>query len=428
MKIGRTNAIAISGGGGTTQSPYDEWQEGFNANWDSVVANAPMTNTNTQRILHIYTKVELLKMNSAFPTSVEIYTYNGSVYRQITMDENKRLAFIEADYITNTSDGFDYLCVIYGTDGGWGSSYFNVYLPVVYSNSKSCNLGLGDSLVNLINSTQNFYPYLRGVDINTLSSPTIIRQGLQHLSVINYQSGIITTRLYACGDAEIAIFKQIIDNTPIGTTYNPIMNAANNVSNAELADWLYNDFVFKYFNAAVYNISNENYVKRFVINSNLLISANGYVSGLPEFQYLEGTITENQTSATNIGYHGFRGSGTKFQQQKNFPLWTVLEGATTGCLRPLQVANTSGSFLFSSLQLERSNFALFNAGVIDTDPTKSFVANLPILPTDINGDVIVPQSITFQDKTFYLQFTEDEQDAIEDLVVNQKKWTLAWKP
>ena len=55
----------------------------------------------------------------------------------------------------------------------------------------------------------------------------VIRQGLEHLSVINYESGIITTRLLSCGDAEIAIFKQIIDNTPIGTTYNAIMNAAN---------------------------------------------------------------------------------------------------------------------------------------------------------------------------------------------------------
>ena len=63
MKIGRTNAITISGGG-TTKTPYDEWQEGFNANWDSVVANAPMTNT--LRILHVYTKVEFLKMISTF--------------------------------------------------------------------------------------------------------------------------------------------------------------------------------------------------------------------------------------------------------------------------------------------------------------------------------------------------------------------------
>ena len=111
MKIGRTNAITISGGG-TTKTPYDEWQEGFGYNWDSVVSNAPMTNT--QRILHVYTKVAFLKMISTFPTSMEIYTYNGSVYRQITLDANKRLAFIEADYITNTSDNLQYVCVVYG--------------------------------------------------------------------------------------------------------------------------------------------------------------------------------------------------------------------------------------------------------------------------------------------------------------------------
>ena len=57
---------------GVAQTPYDEWQEGFNANWDSVVANAPMTNT--QRILHVYTKVESLRMHSAFPTTTEIHT------------------------------------------------------------------------------------------------------------------------------------------------------------------------------------------------------------------------------------------------------------------------------------------------------------------------------------------------------------------
>ena len=144
MKIGRTNAVAISGGG-TAKSPYDEWQEGFGYNWDSVVSNAPMTNT--LRILHIYTKVEFLKMRDIFPTSAEIYTYNGSVYRQITMDANKRLAFIEADYITNTFDNLQYVCVVYG-NAAWGDYIFNTYLPVVYSNSKN---NPDDNLVNLIN-------------------------------------------------------------------------------------------------------------------------------------------------------------------------------------------------------------------------------------------------------------------------------------
>ena len=107
---------------GDAKSPYDLWQEGFGANWDSVIQNAPMTNK--LRILHVYTKVELLKMRSDFPTSAEIYTYNGSVYRQITMDANKRLAFITADYITNTNDNIQYVCVVYG-NSFWGSIYFS---------------------------------------------------------------------------------------------------------------------------------------------------------------------------------------------------------------------------------------------------------------------------------------------------------------
>ena len=123
MKIGRTNAVTISGGGGgTTKTEYELWQEGFGANWDSVVANAPMTNT--QRILHIYTKVELLKMASNFPTTAEIYTYNGSVYRQITMDANNCLAFINADYMTNSFDNLQYVCVLYANNSWQKESVF----------------------------------------------------------------------------------------------------------------------------------------------------------------------------------------------------------------------------------------------------------------------------------------------------------------
>ena len=72
MKIGRTNAITISGGG-TTKSPYDEWQEGFNANWDSVIQNAPQTGVNPA--LHIYSKVNSIRHISTFPTNVTIVTY-----------------------------------------------------------------------------------------------------------------------------------------------------------------------------------------------------------------------------------------------------------------------------------------------------------------------------------------------------------------
>ena len=61
-------------------------------------------------------------------------------------------------------------------------------------------------------------------------------------------------------------------------------------------------------------------VRKFKLNPNLLLNSSlGYVSNLPDTQYYEGTITENQTATTFIGYHGFRGSATKYQQQKNFP-------------------------------------------------------------------------------------------------------------
>ena len=161
---------------GVAQTPYDEWQEGFGANWDSVVANAPMTNT--QRILHVYAKVESLKMISTFPTSAEIYTYNGSVYRQITMDANKRLAFIAADYITNSFDNLQYVCVVYG-NADWSPAIFNVWLPVVYGNSKAV---IFDNNVNLNNDSDNNYrPTLRGVDINVLKGISLYG-GLEHLT------------------------------------------------------------------------------------------------------------------------------------------------------------------------------------------------------------------------------------------------------
>ena len=108
----------------------------------------------------------------------------------------------------------------------------------------------------------------------------------------------------------------------------------------------------------------------------------------------------------------------KYQQQKNFPLWTVIGGASTGCLRPLQAANVNGSFIFSSLQLERSNFAIFDEfGNIDLDPTKSFVANLPVVSNAI------AQTITFSDTTFKNLFTAGEQAQIVSTITG-KNWGL----
>jgi hypothetical protein len=427
MKIGKTNAIAISGG--TTKTPYEEWQEGFGYNWDSVVANAPMTNS--QRILHVYTKVELLKMSSNFPTGAEIYAFNGSVYRPLTMDENKCLSFIPADYITNTSDNIQYVCVVYG-NASWGSLFFQTYLPVVYSNSKSCNnVGAGaDTHVNLLNNNANRYPLIRGYDVYFVNRMDLYA-GVEHLTTQSYNTTVDLGFLSNISDCEARILKEIIDNAPIETTFNFLvgqtLNLSATITDEDLANWFYNTFFYKWYDKTFYIFGANNVVRRFKLNPNLLLNSSlGYVSNVPDTQYFEGTITENQTATIFIGYHGFRGSATKYQQQKNFPLWTVLEGASTGCLRPLQVANTNGSFLFSSLQLERSNFALFNNGVIDNDPTKSFVANLPVLPTDINGNVIVPQTIRFEDTTFKNQFTENERNKIVSKITTDKHWGLTW--
>ena len=418
MKIGRTNSVTISVGGGTTKSHYDEWQEGFGANWDSVVANAPMTNT--QRILHVYTKVELLKMASNFPTTAEIYTYNGSVYRQITMDANKRLAFIEADYITNANDGIDYLCVVYG-NGGWGSPYFNTFLPVVYSNSRA--VISGDELANLLSNNTNRYQLIRGYDVYSVGRIDLYA-GCEHLTIQNYPAIVYFAFLSNVSDCEMRIVKDFIDNAPLGTTFNFLVGQSINVSatitDEALADWFYNTFFYTWYDKTFYIFGSNNVVRKFKINPNLLLNSSlGYVSNLPDTQYYEGTITENQTETKFIGYHGFRGSATKYQQQKNFPLWTVLEGATTGCLRPLQVANTNGSFLFSSLQLERSNFAIFDEFGNISDPTKSFVANLPIVSSGI------AQTITFTDTTFKNLFTEGEQAKIVSTITG-KNWGLTW--
>ena len=163
MNIIRTNA---STGGGCT-SDYDLWQQGFGYNWDSIVANAPMTNT--QRILHVYTKVELIKMASNFPTDVEIYTYNGSVYRQVIMDTNKRLVFIEADYMTNSFDNLQYVCVVYGGTT-LGTAVYFTNLPVVYANSKSYRqTTVDDTFANLLWQTYNSVPFINRTTPNNIN-------------------------------------------------------------------------------------------------------------------------------------------------------------------------------------------------------------------------------------------------------------------
>jgi len=425
MKIGRTNAITISGGGGTTKSPYEEWQEGFNANWDSVVANAQMTNT--LRVLHVYTKVEFLKMVSDFPTNVEIYTYNGSVYRQITLDTNKRLAFVEADYITNTSDNLQYVCVVYGRSS-WDISYFNTYLPVVYSNSKNCT---SDNYVNLINAgglALALYPYLRGVDCYTIG---VIQIGnsLEHLTTQNYGPTIQITRV-AGSDQQARILKDLIDNAPIGTTITLksdfIQYALLYISDEKLADWFYNDLCYNKFNKVSYQsgFPVSNVVKKFKIRPDINFY-NNYLSLLPNMVYIDGVITEDQTKIADInaGFHNFRNSGWKMLQ--NFPMWKVIGSATTGCLLPMtkqtNVANyLNGSFLFYSKNLEPKYFCEFDENGIIEDPTKYFICNLPIETIEhLNIQV------KFDDLTFKDNYTSEQRSAISAYLAT-KKWSLQW--
>lgn len=419
MNIIRTNAV-IGSTGGTTKSPYDEWQEGFGYNWDSVVANAPMTNT--QRILHVYTKVELLKMVSNFPSSVEIYTYNGSVYRQITMDANNRLAFISADYITNTFDNLKYVCVVYG-NSNWGT-VFETWLPVVYGNSKAATSGNIDIFVNLLNtsSLNNCYPTLRGLDINLLRD-SVIFGGLEHLTYQTTYSNLLF-RYEGLRNCEIRVLKEVFDTLPSGLSYFTANNFSEvnvKITDEALADWFYNTWLYTiYASGTRFNYPLGNYVRKFKVNSAMPLKASAsnaaYITRIPNCDYLEGTFTEDQASAFP-GLHGF--NSNNMRNLKNFPLWTVLEGATTGCLLPATSASALANFRFYSMQLERSNFALFNDGVIDTDPTKSFVANLPTVLASSS------QTITFDDTTFKNQFTEGEQAQIVSTITG-KNWGLTW--
>lgn len=413
---------------GEVKSPYDEWQEGFGYNWDSVVANAPMTNV--YRILHIYTKVEFLKMISNFPTSAEIYTYNGSVYRQITMDVNKRLSFIEADYMTNSFDNLQYVCVVYGYER-WGDNYyFNTYLPVVYSNSKN---SLDDNYVNLINigggQTYTLYPFLRGVDCYLIGN-ILIGNSLEHLTTQNYAPTLQITRI-AGSDQQARILKDIIDNAPIGTTITLnevylIRYALLYISDEKLADWFYNDLCYNLFTGVsyIYGFPVSNVVRTFKIRPDINFY-NRYLLTLPNMVYIDGVITEDQTKIADInaGWHEFRNSGWRMLQ--NFPMWKVLEGATTGCLLPMtnqtNVNNyLSGSFRFYSTNLEPNKFCEFDENGIIEDPTKYFICNLPI-ETETHVNI----QVKFDDLTFKNYFTAAQQSAISTYLTN-KKWNLIW--
>ena len=99
---------------------------------------------------------------------------------------------------------------------------------------------------------------------------------------------------------------------------------------------------------------------------------------------------------------------------KTFPMWTVLEGATTGCLLPRPQGSTAtyANFIFYSKNLERKYFCEFDEnGTIIEDPTKYFLCNLPV------QQHVTGQSVRFVTNTFWSLFTADEITEMKDILV-----------
>ena len=74
--------IPTGGGGGVAQTTYEEWQEGFGVNWDSVIANAPI---GSFKVLHLYQKRKFLKLASDFPSTAQccVWSKNTNAYRVV---------------------------------------------------------------------------------------------------------------------------------------------------------------------------------------------------------------------------------------------------------------------------------------------------------------------------------------------------------
>ena len=423
--IGRTNA---STGGGTTKSPYDEWQEGFNANWDSAIQNAPQTGKNP--VLHIYSKVNSIRHISTFPTSVTMVTYNPTtgIYRPVVLDANKNLFFEESDYFMNSHDGLYYTCVIYKVAGYWGDRYFENTLPVVYSNTKFCNGYFTDYFVNLIDRSSSFFPLLRGLDCyNPINLQ--ISGWLEHLTVSVYESSIGIGSITG-SDTQVRLLKEFVENAPVNTNFtinNVFILTDPTISDDKLADWFFNDFFYKNYNGTTYGVTYNAAIKqviKFKVNSNILLTGAFSLNMIPNYVYLNGTFNENQLNdAASAGIHrGFQTNA--YTLLHNFPMWKVLEGASTGCLLPRpqgSTANAYANFVFYSKNLERKYFCEFDEnGTIIENPTKYFLCNLPV-QQHVSG-----QSIRFVTNTFWSLFTADEIIEIERYI-GLKNWGIIWQ-
>ena len=432
MKIGRTNAITISGGG-TTKTDYELWQDGFNANWDSVIQNAPQAGN--QPCLFIYNKVNEIKYASGGFNAV---TYNPEtdIYTPIVANANNKLVFSQTDYFTNSYDNNQYVCVVLKTPLiQWGNQLLVNGTPMVYANTKYCNTLNKDLYVNPLYYRAEYTPLLRGVDCFTIS--TFYLGGcLEHLTLQEYAANIQVniwandSMFSVISDTQIRILKEFVENAPITTVF--IINSvwylqSAIISDAKLADWYYNDFFYKNYNGN-YGANINSYIKKtykFKVNSNLQLTTAFKLNCLPDCLYLEGTFTENQSNdASSAGLHyGFKSN--QLVSLKNFPMWKVKEGATTGCLLPMKTQTNvnfylNGSFDFYSTNLEPKRFCEFDENGIIKDATKYFICNLPI-ETISHTNI----QVRFRDLLFKNNYTAAQQSAISTYLTN-KKWNLVW--
>ena len=443
MNIIRTNA---STGGGTSKSCYQLWQEGFGVNWDNVVTNASMTYP--YRILHVYVASNRLYLNSFTVQTrkgIAIYNANTNTYRYTNVQVDaisgyNYITFQQSDYFTNSQDSLSYVCVVYASDR-WGDWYFRGQLPVVYANNKKL-VGydqqnfvslLGDSVFPGITN----YPLLRGVDYDTLSYNDIyIYNSVEHISYLRTSTTYgelitYTIRLIQGGDTQLNLFNTIYNDLILrGNTINPI-NFANinlNLYDTNLADDFFNKFLYNVSGVDYYNFptgTQLNFVENFKIKQTQLKSANTYVSymSIPSCVHIDGLIEENQEPHAGQGFHGFNSSS--YTNLMDFPMWKVLDGSTTGCLRPITTPNTRGNFVFVSSLLDPKKFCEFDENGIIEDPTKYFICNLPVVnvytPTTNN------QKVTFNSgaANFKNWFTTAQRNEILRYV-NAKNWILIW--
>ena len=447
MNIIRTNASA---GGGTTKSCYQLWQDGFNTNWDNVVTNANLTYN--YRILHVYVASERLYLNSFSAQArkqIAVYNANTNTYRYTnvqvdTLNGYNYILFEPSDYFINNQDSLSYVCVVYAANS-WGDWAFRFQLPVVYANNKGLSgldtqqyiSLLGDS----VSPATTNYPLLRGIDLDILNlSDIYIYNSIEHISyqrTSNYNDSSLITytiRLIQGNDAQLNLFNTIYDDLILkGNTINPIdfSNINLNLCNTNMADDFYNKLLYNVSGVNYYNFpvgTQINFVEKFKVKQTQLKCANAYVSymSIPSCVHIDGLIEESTDTHAGQGFHGFNSSS--YTNLMDFPMWKVLEGATTGCLRPItvNVPNTRGNFTFVSSLLDPKKFCEFdiNNNIIE-DPTKYFICNLPVVgvftPTTNN------QKITFNAgaANFKNWFTTAQRDKILKYV-NAKNWILTW--